>query len=105
VKDAVEMTLHFATTARAAGGLYNLGSGVANSWNEVARALFAALGREPCIEYVDMPPAIRDQYQYYTRADITKLRASGYDRPVTPLAGAVTDYVRGHLSPGRRLGE
>lgn len=105
VKDAVEMTLHFATTARAAGGLFNLGSGLASSWNEVARALFAALGREPRIEYVDMPPAIRDQYQYYTCADISKLRASGYDRPVTPLAEAVADYAGEHLLPAKRLGE
>ncbi|MFZ5494460.1 MAG: ADP-glyceromanno-heptose 6-epimerase [Verrucomicrobiota bacterium] len=105
VKDAVEMTLHFATIARAAGGLYNLGSGVASSWNEVARALFAALGREPRIAYVDMPPAIRDQYQYYTRADIAKLRATGYDRPATPLSDAIADYVRKHLLADKRLGE
>jgi ADP-L-glycero-D-manno-heptose 6-epimerase len=105
VKDAVEMTIHFATTARTAGGLYNLGSGVASSWNQVAQALFAALGREPAVEYVDMPAAIRSQYQYYTRADIGKLRASGYDRAVTPLAEAVADYVQGYLTPGKRLGE
>jgi len=105
VKDAVDMTLHFATTARTAGGLFNLGSGVASSWNEVARALFAALDREPRIDYVDMPPAIRDQYQYYTRADIAKLRASGYAAPITPLAAAVADYAKNYLVPGKRLGE
>lgn len=105
VKDAVEMTIHFATTGRAAGGLYNLGSGEARSWNDVARALFDALQHEPRIEYVDMPASIRDQYQYYTRADITKLRASGYTGPGTALGEAVADYARNYLIPGKRLGE
>jgi ADP-L-glycero-D-manno-heptose 6-epimerase len=105
VKDAVEMTIHFATKARAASGLYNLGAGEARSWNEMAAAIFAALDRKPVIEYVAMPGNIRNQYQYHTRADIAKLRASGYDRPITPLYDAVTDYVRSHLVPGKHLGE
>lgn len=104
VKDAVEMTLHLATTA-SAGGLYNIGSGVASSWLELAGALFAALDREPEIEFIEMPESIRDRYQYHTRADISKLRATGYDRPVTSLAEAVSDYARGYLVPDRRLGD
>ncbi|OAM87024.1 ADP-glyceromanno-heptose 6-epimerase [Termitidicoccus mucosus] len=105
VKDAVEMTLHFAETATAAGGLYNLGSGEANTWLALARAIFAALGREPEIEFVDMPEALRGKYQYYTKADISKLRESGYAAQVTPLAEAVHDYVQNHLVPGKKLGE
>jgi ADP-L-glycero-D-manno-heptose 6-epimerase len=105
VKDAVEMTLHFAEAAPAAGGLYNLGSGEANTWLTLVNAIFAALGRPPRIEFIDMPESLRNQYQYYTRADISKLRSSGYARPVTPLPEAVGDYVRNYLVPDRRLGD
>jgi ADP-L-glycero-D-manno-heptose 6-epimerase len=105
VKDAVEMTLHFAERVPSAGGLFNLGSGEANTWLALGEALFAALGRPPDIEFVDMPPDLRDAYQYFTRADIAKLRASGYERPLTPLADAVRDYVQDYLLPDKRLGE
>lgn len=105
VKDAVEMTLHFAEKGLRAGGLYNLGSGEANTWLTLARAIFSALGREPEIDFVDMPEVLRDKYQYFTQADIGKLRSSGYDRPVTPLPEAVRDYVQNYLVPGKRLGE
>ncbi len=104
VKDAVAMTLHLATAPDAAG-LYNVGSGVASSWLELAGALFAALGREPDIEFIDMPESIRDRYQYHTRADISKLRSTGYESPVTPLSDAVADYARGYLVPDKRLGD
>ena len=104
VKDCVAMTLHLAA-APSAAGLYNLGSGVANSWNELAQALFAAMGRAPRIEYVDMPESIREKYQYHTRADIGRLRAAGYTAPVTPLADAVRDYVAHYLTGDRRLGD
>jgi ADP-L-glycero-D-manno-heptose 6-epimerase len=105
VKDAVEMTLHFAEGGAQAHGLFNLGSGEARTWLELVRAVFAALGREPRIEFIDMPPVLRDKYQYFTQADISKLRASGYPRPITPLAEAVADYVRNYLVPDRRLGD
>jgi ADP-L-glycero-D-manno-heptose 6-epimerase len=105
VKDAVEMTLHFAGRATTAGGLYNLGSGQASTWLALTSAIFAALDRAPDIEFIEMPAVLRDKYQYFTQADIAKLRSTGYDRPVTPLADAVRDYVRNYLVPGRRLGE
>jgi len=105
VKDAVGMTLHFAETATTAGGLYNLGSGQAHTWLELTSAIFAALGRKPEIEFIEMPEALRDRYQYFTQADITKLRRTGYARAVTPLAEAVQDYVRNYLVPAKRLGE
>lgn len=105
VKDAVEMTLHFAELAPAAGGLYNLGSGQANTWLALTRAIFAALSREPAIEFIDMPAELRGKYQYFTQADVTKLRATGYDRPITPLAEAVRDYVQNYLVPAKKLGE
>ncbi len=104
VKDAAAMTLHLATAA-GAGGLYNLGSGAAHTWLELAGALFAALDRPQGIDFIDMPPALRERYQYHTEAAIGKLRATGYAAPLTPLADAVRDYVQGHLVPDRRLGE
>jgi ADP-L-glycero-D-manno-heptose 6-epimerase len=107
VKDAVEMTLHFADDAKgkAAAGVFNLGSGEANTWLTLTRAIFAALNREPNIEFIDMPEILRGKYQYYTKADVSKLRAAGYARPMTPLPEAVRDYVQGYMVPGKKLGE
>lgn len=104
VKDAVNMTLHLAE-AEAVGGLFNIGSGVARTWVDLANSLFAALGLPPQITFIDMPENIRDQYQYHTCADISKLRETGYDAPTTTLEEAVRDYAVNYLVPGRRLGE
>jgi ADP-L-glycero-D-manno-heptose 6-epimerase len=103
VKDAVNMTLHLAANPTA-NGIFNIGSGVARTWNELVRALFAALGREPHIDYIDMPETIRDKYQYFTQADVRKLLATGYDSPITSLEDAVRDYVVNYLVPGRTIG-
>jgi ADP-L-glycero-D-manno-heptose 6-epimerase len=103
VKDAVAMTLHLAANP-AANGIFNIGSGVARTWNELAAAIFSALGREPRIEYIEMPESIRDKYQYFTQADIRKLRSTGYDCPITSLEDAVRDYVVNYLAPGRTIG-
>ena len=103
VKDAVSMTLHLAANP-AANGIFNIGSGAARTWNELARALFAALGREPRIEYIGMPETIRDKYQYFTQADVHKLLSTGYDTPITSLEDAVRDYVVNYLVPGRTIG-
>jgi ADP-L-glycero-D-manno-heptose 6-epimerase len=105
VKDAVEMTLHFAETATSVGGLFNLGSGEANTWLTLTRAIFSALDREPKIEFIDMPEVLRGKYQYYTRADISKLRATDYTRAMTPLTEAVRDYVQGYMVTGKKLGD
>jgi len=107
VKDAVEMTLHFAESAAGtkAAGLFNLGSGEANTWLTLTHAIFAALAREPRIDFVDMPEVLRGKYQYYTKADISKLRATGYARPMTPLNEAVRDYVQNYMVPAKKLGE
>lgn len=105
VKDAVEMTIHFAETATSSGGLYNLGSGEANTWLTLSRAIFAALGREPQIEFIEMPEILRGKYQYFTKADIAKLRETGYAKPLTTLPEAVRDYVQGYMVPGKKLGD
>jgi ADP-L-glycero-D-manno-heptose 6-epimerase len=74
-------------------GIYNVGTGKAQSFREMIAAMFAALGREPDIEYVDMPDAIRGSYQYFTQASVENLRAAGYNGGFTPLAEAVKRYV------------
>lgn len=104
VKDAIRMTLHLAETP-SAGGLFNLGSGEAHTWVELATAIFTALGKQPNIEFIDMPEHLQSKYQYYTCADITKLRGSGFSTEITPLAEAVRDYVQGYLVPDKRLGD
>ena len=105
VKDAIEMTIHFAERATTGGGLFNLGSGQANTWLTLTNAIFAALGREPSIEFIDMPAVLRGKYQYFTQADIAKLRETGYEREMTPLDEAVRDYVQGYLMTGKKLGD
>lgn len=103
VKDAAEMTLHFIENP--ASGLFNIGSGQMHTWRELAEAIFAALEMEPRIEYIEMPAEIRDRYQYHTQADITRLRQTGYTKPITPLKEAVADYIRNYLIPGKFLGD
>ena len=104
MKDAVAMTLFLADQPQA-GGLFNLGSGVANSWIDLAEAIFAALDLEPRIDFVEMPESLREKYQYYTCANIAKLREAGYDHPIASLREAVADYVRNYLAKGLGLGE
>ncbi len=79
-------------------GVYNLGSGKARSFADMATALFQAAGKAPNIEYGSMPPAIRDKYQYFTEARLDRLRAAGYEAPMTPLEAGIGDYVTRYLS-------
>jgi ADP-L-glycero-D-manno-heptose 6-epimerase len=104
VKDAVDMTLH-AAARRDLNGIVNVGSGQAHTWIELTGAVFDALGVPRQIEFVPMPDQLRGKYQYSTRAVIDRIRRSGFDRPVTSLACAVTEYVQNYLVPGRRLGD
>ncbi len=78
----------------AVNGLFNIGSGAARSFADLAAAVYRALGREPQIEFVDTPAEIRDKYQYFTEARMERLRAAGYDRPTTPLEEGVRAYVQ-----------
>ena len=102
VKDCVAMTLHLAATPRA-NGLFNIGSGQARTWIDLANAVFTALKKKPAIKFVEMPEAIRDKYQYFTQANLLRLRGSGYAAPVTSLENAVFDYVRKYLVLDKRL--
>lgn len=78
-------------------GLYNLGTGKARSFYDLAANTFRAMNKEVNIEFVDIPSDIRDKYQYYTKADITKLRSAGYDKDFTSLEDGVYDYVKNFL--------
>ena len=77
-------------------GLFNVGTGKARTFADLATVVFTALGREPLVEYIDIPTAIRDRYQYFTQAETGKLRRAGYERPFTTLEDGVAGYVR-HL--------
>ena len=103
VKDAVEMVMFLLD--RKCRGIYNIGSGRAETWNSLAGAVFKAMDMPVNIEYIDMPDHLRGKYQYYTCADISKLRAAGYDAVVTPLEDTVADYIRNYISKGRFLGD
>jgi ADP-L-glycero-D-manno-heptose 6-epimerase len=81
-------------------GIYNLGTGRARSFLDLIQAVGAACGRPPNIEFVDMPEAIRPNYQYFTEAVMWRLRQSGYNAPFTPVEEAVADYVQKHLATG-----
>lgn len=80
-----------------ASGLYNLGTGKARSFEDLVKATFAGMDKQPVIEYIDMPEDIRDKYQYFTEADMTKLIAAGYNQPFFSLEDGVNDYVRNFL--------
>ena len=96
VRDAVDVTLHF-VEHRDESGLFNCGTGQARTWLDLARALFKAMVRAPDIRFIDMPPALRGKYQYFTQADTAKLCAACYKRPFTSLEEGVRDYVQSYL--------
>ncbi|MDA3873600.1 MAG: ADP-glyceromanno-heptose 6-epimerase [Kiritimatiellae bacterium] len=92
VKDAVDVTLWLAESENP-GGLYNCGTGQARSWLDLANAVFAAMGKDPDIEFIDMPATLQPKYQYYTQAEVTKLHQAGYDKVFTPLEEGVAQTV------------
>ena len=79
-------------------GIYNLGTGKARSFYDLAAATFKAMGKDVNIEFIDIPEDIRDKYQYFTEANMTKLRNAGYDKEFTSLEDGVEDYVKNYLS-------
>ncbi len=125
VKDAVDMTLFFLDNPKT-NGLFNIGTGKARTWNDLAKAVFTAMGspreinlnkqshkasvessisrgKKPSIEYIDMPESIRNQYQYFTQAEMNKLRKAGYKKQTTSLEDAIKDYVQNYLQKDKYL--
>jgi ADP-L-glycero-D-manno-heptose 6-epimerase len=78
-------------------GIFNVGTGVARSFRDLIAAMFGALGREPAIEYIDMPASLRGSYQYFTQAETVNLRRAGYNANFSSLEAAVQRYVKTHL--------
>jgi len=101
VKDAVDIVLFFKDNPQI-NGIFNVGTGEARTWNDLAGSLFAAVGRDAVIEYIEMPEVLKKRYQYFTQADMAKLRNAGYNKPFTKLEDAVSDYVQ-YLAGGRYL--
>jgi ADP-L-glycero-D-manno-heptose 6-epimerase len=98
VKDAVNVLYEFMAQRKAAGGLYNLGSGQARTWRDVANALFAALNRMARIDYIEMPEALRPKYQYHTEADMGWRAKLKKTLPFHSLEDGIRDYVQNYLS-------
>ncbi|MCE5265832.1 MAG: ADP-glyceromanno-heptose 6-epimerase [Deltaproteobacteria bacterium] len=96
VKECAEV-LWWLLSHRAANGIFNLGTGRARTWNDLIAAVFSAMKLSPVIDYVEMPEAIRGQYQYFTEANLEKLRAAGCPAVFRPLEESVADYVQVHL--------
>jgi ADP-L-glycero-D-manno-heptose 6-epimerase len=96
VKDCIDI-MFWLLNNKTVNGLFNVGTGNAKTWNDLGNAIFKAMDKKPNIKYIEMPESIRNQYQYFTEASITKLRKAGYDKSITLLDDAVKDYVTNYL--------
>lgn len=96
VKDCVKVTAWLLANP-GVNGLFNVGTGQARSFEDLANATFAAVGKAPSIHYIDMPEQIRPNYQYFTEADMNKLRAAGYTDQFYSLEAGAADYVQNYL--------
>ncbi len=101
VKDAASVVAHFLSTVMnnkpAPNGIYNIGTGQARSFKDLSENVIANMGKTPHITYVDMPEDLQGKYQYFTQANMTKLRAAGYKVPMTSLEDGIKDYVQNYL--------
>lgn len=104
IKDAVKMIL-FLLNRQDGCGIFNIGSGRAETWNALAEAAFAALDKPINIEYIDMPDHLRGRYQYYTKAAMGKLQSLGYTQEATCLKDAIDDYIRNYRMQEKYLGD
>ena len=102
VKDVVKV-LYFFMHHRRNSGLYNLGTGKARAFVDLASSTFKSMGKRQNVSFIDTPEDIRDKYQYFTQADMTKLRSIGYDKPFLTLEEGVDDYVTNYLMKGKYL--
>jgi len=104
VKDAVDMTLHFLTN-QDKNGLYNVGSGKARTWNDLVYSIFKSMNKPVNIEYIELPGHLLKKYQYFTEANINKIRNAGYSKEITSLEDGVNDYVKNYLVPEKHIAE
>lgn len=99
VKDLLEV-MWFLYQKKPASGIYNLGTGNARTFNDLAQGLFSSMNKKPVIEFIDTPVDLRDKYQYFTQAEMTKLQSVGYTTRFTSLEDGIRDYVQDHLEKG-----
>lgn len=102
VKDVVEVLLFLLNHGKNSG-IYNLGSGQARTFLDLVHSVYSAMGKNPEIYFIDTPIDIRDKYQYFTEAEMHKLRAIGYQKPFISLEEGIREYVQGYLSEGSYL--
>ena len=102
VKDLIDVCIFF-MHHRKNSGIYNLGSGRARTFKDLVTSTFNAMDKTPDISYIDTPEDIRDKYQYFTQANMSKLRSIGFTRPFTSLEEGIDDYVKNYLSTGAYL--
>jgi ADP-L-glycero-D-manno-heptose 6-epimerase len=100
VKDVIDV-LYFLMDHKEGSGIYNLGTGLARTFSDLAGSVFASLSLPTRIEFIDTPADIRDKYQYFTEADMQKLQATGYSRTFYTLEEGIFEYVQGYLSEGK----
>lgn len=103
VKDAVDMTVYFLEN-KDKNGLYNIGSGKARTWNDLAAAIFNSVNKPVNIEYIDLPEHLTDKYQYFTEADSEKIKKAGYSKSLSSLEDGIADYVKNYLLKNKYLG-
>ena len=103
IKDAVDMTLFF-LEHKDKNGIYNIGAGKARTWNDLAKAIFNALNKPLNIEYFDPPKQLEEKYQYFTEANLDKLKKAGYNKPLASLEEGVSDYIKNYLLKVKYLG-
>ncbi len=101
VKDILKVCVWLMNTANLPSALYNLGTGNARSFIDLVNSTYAAIDKSPDIRFIDMPVDLRDTYQYFTEADMQKIRSAGYTEPFYSLEEGVDDYVRNYLSKGK----
>ena len=101
VKDVLNMILYFMQNQQCESGIYNFGTGLARTFLDLAKGTFAAMDLSPEISFIDTPEDIRETYQYFTEADMSKLRKTGYSKPFTTLEEGVNEYVREYLRKGK----
>jgi ADP-L-glycero-D-manno-heptose 6-epimerase len=100
VKDAVDVTLHFAMQpAIASGGLFNYVTGEPRTWLALVNEVFSLMGKEPRAEFIDMPEKLRRTYRFSEQAKVQKLRAAGYKKPFTSLEDGVREYIQTYYLP------
>ena len=96
IKDCVDVMWWF-YKHREISGIFNLGTGAAQTWNSLVRAVFRIMGKPPIIKYIDMPVSLEKQYQYYTKADTRRLKDAGYSTAFMSLEEGIKDYIRNYL--------